>query len=771
MKKRHLAFLLVALLISVSAVAQIGVGEWRTHFSYNRIFHVQTVGNYVYAAASQGLLRYNRAAGKVDYLNKTTGLTDVGVSTMAYDKSTATLVVAYTNSNIDLVQEGEVQNVSGIYRSNIVGDKSIHSIRFHDGNAYLACAFGIVVVDLKRAEIKETYYLDVSGRCNVNDVAFTDSLICAATEGGLKCASLSAGNLAIVNKWKTDSTSLLSGQDILHLEVMNKRLLALVKDSVSGEYTLYKQQQEGNFAPWRSGVIKNLRMHNDTLLVCTDDSILVFDNTWQQISDATAHDWMDMNVHDADIDEGVMWIAHDWAGVVWYDVSNDKIGSVTPTGPWSADVYRVVPSQDKTILCRGGKFTTYTAAGISADINTFSDEAWSGLQGGNGLDTLSDVLDVAVNPKNSKEWLACSWGHGIMQIVDGQLVNVYNEGNTDGALTAYRAGNYRSLRTAAVTFDAGGNAWMTNSLVSNGIVTRLSDGTWKSYDVSSMVSGSEIDKILFDSIRGYIWFAGRANRIYIFHTENDEVQLAYVNPNNGSKVETSSVNCMVQDHDGDIWVGTNKGIKKIFDGYKAFLNGGNGEQSSVSCSNILISNGDIAEYLMAYENVTCMAVDGANRKWVGTAEGGLYLLSASGLVQLEHFTADNSPLLSNKIITIAVNPISGEVFIGTDEGLQSYRGTAVYATGKNSEDIHAFPNPVRPDYDGPIAIKGFSRNAIVHITDAAGHGIFSTTANGGQAIWNGRTNEGKKVASGVYFVFASDANSKTRAVTKILVIR
>src|SRR5574344_1488256 len=366
MKKRHLAFLLVALLISVSAVAQIGVGEWRTHFSYNRIFHVQTVGNYVYAAASQGLLRYNRAAGKVDYLNKTTGLTDVGVSTMAYDKSTATLVVAYTNSNIDLVQEGEVQNVSGIYRSNIVGDKSIHSIRFHDGNAYLACAFGIVVVDLKRAEIKETYYLDVSGRCNVNDVAFTDSLICAATEGGLKCASLSAGNLAIVNKWKTDSTSLLSGQDILHLEVMNKSLLALVKDSVSGEYTLYKQQQEGNFAPWRSGVIKNLRMHNDTLLVCTDDSILVFDNTWQQISDATAHDWMDMNVHDADIDEGVMWIAHDWAGVVWYDVSNDKIGSVTPTGPWSADVYRVVPSQDKTILCRGGRFTTYTAAGISA---------------------------------------------------------------------------------------------------------------------------------------------------------------------------------------------------------------------------------------------------------------------------------------------------------------------------------------------------------------------------------------------------------------------
>ena len=231
------------------------------------------------------------------------------------------------------------------------------------------------------------------------------------------------------------------------------------------------------------------------------------------------------------------------------------------------------------------------------------------------------------------------------------------------------------------------------------------------------------------------------------------------------------VTALAQDQNGNLWLGTDKGIKVIYDGYRAFNNGGNGEQSPVTCSNITITNGEFAEYLMAYESITAIAVDGANRKWVGTASGGVYLLSANGLDQLEHFTVANSPLFSDKIVTIGINERTGEVFIGTDRGLQVYRGTATYAVSHPLDDVHAFPNPVRPGYDGPIAIKGFARNSIVHITDAAGHTVFSATANGGQVIWNGRTLEGKKVASGVYYVFASDDQGENRAVGKVMIIR
>ena len=230
------------------------------------------------------------------------------------------------------------------------------------------------------------------------------------------------------------------------------------------------------------------------------------------------------------------------------------------------------------------------------------------------------------------------------------------------------------------------------------------------------------------------------------------------------------MNCLVQDRQGDIWFGTDKGIKVIYDGYKAFQQGGQGELAPVSCSNILYNEDGINEYLMAYENITCIAVDGANRKWIGTEAGGLYLISPTGSEELLHFTTENSPLISNHITTLAVQPQTGEVFIGTDCGTVSYRGTATEAKMQPEKEIHVFPNPVRPEYDGPIAISGFTTNALVHITDVAGHTVFSTQATGGQAIWNARTNGGERVASGVYYVFASDDEAGNRSVAKILVV-
>ena len=174
---------------------------------------------------------------------------------------------------------------------------------------------------------------------------------------------------------------------------------------------------------------------------------------------------------------------------------------------------------------------------------------------------------------------------------------------------------------------------------------------------------------------------------------------------------------------------------------------------------------------MAYESITCMAVDGANRKWVGTANNGLYLISANGLEQLHHFTTANSPLASDKIVALTVYPESGVLFVGTDKGLQSYRSTATGADVFPSSDIHAFPNPVRPGFDGVVSIKGFTRDALVHITDARGHVVFSTTAQGGQAEWNCLTRSGDRAASGTYFVFASDQYGTMRSVAKILIIR
>ena len=329
-------------------------------------------------------------------------------------------------------------------------------------------------------------------------------------------------------------------------------------------------------------------------------------------------------------------------------------------------------------------------------------------------------------------------------------------------------GGFDLIVVPGVAFDRKGDLWVLNSHSTHALAVRRANGTWENFSTMSMVSTPEVDKLVCDSLTGFKWFCGRSNVIYV---HDGDSRMAKVNPNNGSKLSTDAVTALVQDQNGNLWMGTNKGIKVIYDGYKAFQNGGNGETSPVTCSNITISNGEFAEYLMAYESITAIAVDGANRKWVGTANGGLYLISANGLEQLEHFTAANSPLFSDKIIALGINERTGEVYVGTDLGLQVYRGTATYAESIPLDQVYAFPNPVRPDYDGPIAIKGFTRNGIVHITDAAGHTVYSTTANGGQAIWNGRNLSGERVASGVYYVFASDAQGSNRSVAKILIIR
>ena len=164
-----------------------------------------------------------------------------------------------------------------------------------------------------------------------------------------------------------------------------------------------------------------------------------------------------------------------------------------------------------------------------------------------------------------------------------------------------------------------------------------------------------------------------------------------------------------------------------------------------------------------------MAVDGANRKWIGTEGGGLYLFSEDGTKQIYHFTTENSPLLSDNILALAIGPETGEVFIGTDQGLVSFRGTATEGT-EDFSCVYAYPNPVKEDYDGLIGIKCLMTNAQVRITDIEGNLIFSTKAEGGEAVWDGKNFDGRKAKTGVYLVYASNDKGTQKIVTKILII-
>ena len=748
--------------------AQTAVGHWRDCLDYSWTNHVAHAGDRIYAGAKGGVFCYDLDDNTLTRMCKGKGLNDVGIAALAYDPVTKSLVVAYNNSNVDLVIDGHTYNLSDIKRSEIPGDKSIYHVRFAHRRAYLATGFGVVVVNLDRQEIKETWYLGAGGTYTpVYDLAFMRDSLYAATGEGLKKISRSETHPTVSDRWTIDHR--LDGQTAFELAAAGSHLLVATHTYLPDVDNLYRKTDTG-FALMHTGELHSLHVGGGYLAVSTSTSVMTYDTLLNYHGEVQSYHWGALVPNDAVYgDDGTLWVAHQWEGIIGLHPDGAEEYHC-PEGPGSSDnTYRLVPFNYRMMLCPGGHTSTYASAYLPPNLFTAVGREWSLLDKSNGvLDGMSDLVDVAVNPRDTHELVAALWGYGVASIRDNQVQTFYDASSTDGALVPYTSGSYSRLNTGAVAFDRRGDLWVLNSHSTHALAVRRTDGTWESFSTMAMVSTPEVDKLVCDSITGFKWFCGRSNIIYI---HDGESRMAKVNPNNGSKLTTDAVTALVQDQNGSLWVGTNKGIKVIYDGYKAFNNGGNGEYSPVSCNNITITNGEFAEYLMAYESITAIAVDGANRKWVGTANGGLYLISANGLNQLEHFTVANSPLFSNKIVSLGINERTGEIYVGTDLGLQVYRGTATYAETFPLEKVYAFPNPVRPDYDGPIAIKGFTRNGTVHITDAAGHTVYSTTANGGQAIWNGRTQSGERVASGVYYVFASDAQGDNRSVAKILIIR
>jgi hypothetical protein len=176
----------------------------------------------------------------------------------------------------------------------------------------------------------------------------------------------------------------------------------------------------------------------------------------------------------------------------------------------------------------------------------------------------------------------------------------------------------------------------------------------------------------------------------------------------------------------------------------------------------------LGDYLLGDEQVNCLAVDGGNRMWIGTANSGLYLIE-DDTITVAHFTETNSLLPSNSIQSVAIMPSTGEVFVGTDKGIASYRSDASEAS-EDMSGAYAYPNPVRPDYGGYISVAGLMDNTVVNIVDAGGNLVCKTRSHGGTAVWDGKLPDGRRATAGVYTALCNEPGGK-HTVVKILVIR
>jgi hypothetical protein len=299
-------------------------------------------------------------------------------------------------------------------------------------------------------------------------------------------------------------------------------------------------------------------------------------------------------------------------------------------------------------------------------------------------------------------------------------------------------------------------------------VRKASDGTWQSFNFSSLVINPVVGDIIVDQSNRKWMVLPRGVGILVFDDNgtwapgDDKMKKLSATVGNGN-LPSNEVECIAEDHDGEIWVGTDKGVAVFFCADQIF------SSSGCEAQQIYIEQDGHTQLLLATEVVTAIAVDGANRKWIGTQNSGVYLMSADGTTQIQHFTLENSPLLSNEIRTLAINPKTGEVFFGTSDGIISYRNDATEGL-EDYTNVYVFPNPVKPGYEGPIAITGLVENANVKITDISGTLVYQTKALGGQAIWYGKNFKGERSKSGVYMVFCSNEDGSKTYITKILLV-
>jgi hypothetical protein len=757
----------------------IAIGEWRDHLPYSNCVSVTEGDGRIYCATKYAVFYLDKSDNSIHRMTKVNYLSDIGVSRVAYHKSLKTLVVTYTNGNIDLIENDVVTNLSDIKRKIIPGLKSINNILFIDKYAYLSCGFGIVVLDVERKEINNTYYIGLNGaHINVLDMTTDGTKLYAATESGVYEATLSDPNLSDYHSW-TKHTEMPHPDGKFNCAAYFHNTL-YVNYSCSGynDDTLYTYKNGiwNYYDPAYSFNKFRIKVCNDELVVVNEDNIDFIDSLGHIISRIYTYNWPGITSspapRDAIIDENepkIVWIADANFGMI-KNVDTWSSTSFYPNGPSTTNALYISVENSNLWVAPGGHDETWNNIYNGDGIFSFINEEWKTYSSSTipALDTIYDFITIKVNPANPADVFAGSWSRGLVEFYNQSLINVYDEKNSTLMGNQLTYPNNRT-RVGGIAFDASGNMWVTNSGVNTALNVKRPGTGWTAFNFSGYVNNNEVGDLVIDK-NNYKWIIlPRNNGMLVFDDNNtisnitdDNLKKLSSATGNGA-LPSNNVYSIARDNDGEIWVGTDKGVAVFYNPENVFSG------SNFDSQQILVDEGGFIQPLLESEIVTTIAVDGDNRKWIGTLRAGAFLMSDDGTKQLLHFTEDNSPLFSNTVNCISIDQKTGEVFFGTDKGIISYKGTAT-AGDSDYTEVVVYPNPVTKDYNGYIAIKGLVDKADVKITDITGTLIYQTVAEGGQAVWNGKNYSGERAKSGVYLVFCSNSDGSKTLVTKIMIV-
>lgn len=767
--------LFISIFFSLNAFAQIGTGEWRLHVPAKRALDVVRTAEKVFTAHQNGVSEYDVSAQELSTWDVVTGLSDITVSCLGHSTANDAVFVGYENGNIDRILDNKVTNIPAIKLAEIQGSKEIFKIVEHNGFLYFATGFGIVKIDPVKSEVRDTYYPS-NGNTAILDVSFRNDTIFALTEKRMYIGDLYNIALADPAQWTIDPrVPTLATNAYKEMEQVNGEMYVLYHDDIYGGDSVYRITQTN----LQSVIFEVFTMEitaidavNNQLAVHFVGGTIIYDAVYLGQTVFGAYPFGSPRVNKIVEKNGVYWLADEGFGLVRID--GGLIDNLTFSGPPKGAFYSMDWSRGKLVVACGGasgNTPTYKNNGVY----TFEDEEWSLYDDVNTNEWVPgriwDYLDVAIDPNDKERFAVASWSYTPLTIIDEGAGTIDTLTPNNSPLTPTNVGIGASL-ISALEYDVRGNLWILNGATQEPLKVLTKDGEWQVFNLGSEASSKFPQKLIIDNEENK-WFSFIDGGLYGYKDNDspmdlsDDIVVKLNTGTNSGALPSNTVTAIAVDLDNEIWIGTDNGFAVLYNADNAF----GASAGEYNAQRIKVEFEGNVEYVLGTTAISDIEVDGANRKWMGTDNSGLILLSADGLEIIEQFTKDNSPLISNTILDLQLDHNTGELFIVTDKGLISYRTDATEGKPEDNEDVVVFPNPVRPDFTGMITMQGIQYDSDIKITDSAGNLVYKTTSNGGTAVWDGKTLNGEAVATGVYLIWTAPNEGKGREVGKVLVVR
>ncbi len=742
-------YLLIALLCCafITNAQEKPIGYWRSILPYNTSLGVATDGSNLFNICTQAFFVLNSKNYETISYSKVNGMSDIGMQAVSYDPLTKTVILVYSNGNIDLFKDNTFYNIPDLKLKSVAGDKTVFGIYTENGKAYLSTALGIIVINMAERNIEETYqFVANSQLLAVKGLTATDNYFYAVTTTGLFKAAKNSPQLQNYQAWqKIDSVHSFSS-----IKSVGNNIFLKTTNAV---YALESDTARLVFSSTIG--ISNIDPGLNKLFIGRFSDLRIMDMNYNIVDSVNTTDSIAQVVQLAD---SSIWVGNMNLGLA-ERAKADVQYFMHPEGPKDPNSFDLYANNGDLWIAHGGFNDKFIWNGNGSGFSNLKNDKWRLFNRDNNSPISYKMNDFVTIVKDESDGTlyAGSFTDGLFELRSNDSFTIYKDISPFDISIPNASLGYRQIVGTAI--DKYNNLWVTmyGSLNELYVREKTSQNWYKYYLNYTRGYAYSGGPITFDNA-GHIWYVCDNNGGVIgYDTKgtladpSDDISYHVVSgPGSGNLPDVNAI-CLAQDKNDNVWIGTSNGIGIIYNASSCLSQHCDGDIP-------IVQYDKYAGYLFAGENVQSIAVDGANRKWIGT-NNGVWLLSpdAGNSSIISRFTIDNSPLPSNKIQKITVDKVTGDVYIGTDAGLMCYRGTATEGSESNSSVI-TFPNPVPSGYKGTIAIKGLTENADVRITDINGQLIYRTTALGGQAIWSGLDYKGHRPQTGVFLIFATNAD-------------